>query len=92
MKYTLLDIIERVYAENETKDVKLDNKTLVKSIINIFKAKEDEANDSIEYTELFYLDYVNNYLSVDRMCEDYYISIELSNQLIRVGRMINNNK
>ena len=92
MKYTLLDIVERVYAENETKDVKLDNKTLVKSIINIFKAKEDEANDSIEYAELFYLDYVNNYLSVDRMCEDYYISIELSNQLIRVGRMINNNK
>ena len=92
MKYTLLDISERVYAENETKDVKLDNKTLVKSITNIFKAKEDEANDSIEYAELFYLDYVNNYLSVDRMCEDYYISIELSNQLIRVGRMINNNK
>ena len=92
MKYTLLDIIERVYAENETKEIKLDNKVLVKSITNIFKANEEGVNDSIEYAELFYLDYVNNYLCVDRMYEDYYISIELTNQLIRVGRMINNNK
>ena len=92
MKYTLLDIIERVYAENETLDNKLENNALSNAITNIFKANEEEVNDSIEYAELFYLDYVNNYLSVDRMCEDYYITIELTNQLIRVGRMINNNK
>ena len=99
MKLTLLDIIERAYDRNETKTLKLTNRQLILSIANVLNVDKEEVRENIEYTELFYLDYVNNYLSVDAMIEDYYITdtylktaSELANQFIKVGRLINNNK
>lgn len=99
MKLTLLDIIERAYDRNETKTLKLTNRQLILSIANVLNVDKEEVKENIEYTELFYLDYVNNYLSVDAMIEDYYITdtelktaSELANQFIKVGRLANNNK
>lgn len=99
MKLTLLDIIERAYDKNETKTLKLTNRQLILSIANVLNVDKEEVKDNIEYAELFYLDYVNNYLSVDAMIEDYYITdtdlktaSELTNQFIKVGRLVNNNK
>ena len=98
MKLTLLDIIERSYDKNETKTLKLTNRQLILSIANVLNVDKEEVKENIEYTELFYLDYVNNYLSVDAMIEDYYITdtelktaSELANQFIKVGRLANNN-
>ena len=53
--------------------------------------KEDN-KQSIEYAELFRLDYINNYLTLDRMCEDYYMSIHEANNWLNIGRYINNKK
>jgi len=57
-----------------------------------FNSPIDMVLDSMDYAELFYIDYINNYLTADRMCEDYYISIELCNEIIELGRLVNNNK
>ena len=99
MKLTLLDIIERAYNKNETKTLKLTNRQLILSIANVLNVDKEEVKENIEYAELFYLDYTNNYLSVDAMIEDYYITdaalktaSELANQFIKVGRLAINNK
>lgn len=99
MKLTLLDIIERAYDRNETKTLKLTNRQLILSIANVLNVDKEEVKENIVYAELFYLDYVNNYLSVDAMIEDYYMTDtelktanELANQSIKVGRLVNNNK
>ena len=99
MKLTLFDIIERAYDKNETKTLKLTNRQLILSIANVLNVDKEEVKENIEYAELFYLDYTNNYLSVDAMIEDYYINdtelktaSELANQFIKVGRSVNNNK
>lgn len=72
---------------------------MILSIANVLNVDKEEVKENIVYAELFYLDYVNNYLSVDAMIEDYYMTDtelktanELANQSIKVGRLVNNNK
>ena len=41
--------------------------------------------------QAFYLDWVNNYLTVDVMAQDYVLSLEETKELIDKGRELNNN-
>lgn len=45
---------------------------------------------TINATE-FFLDYVNNYLTVQAIADAYGISQETANRLINLGRIYNNN-
>lgn len=51
-----------------------------------------EAEEAIKRAEDFYLSYVNDYLAISRMAEDYNLSEIQTEQLINLGRCINNNK
>ena len=42
--------------------------------------------------EAFYLDYVNNYLSVGNIALNHSMTIERANELIKQGRKVNQNK
>jgi hypothetical protein len=42
--------------------------------------------------EFMYLDYVNNFLTVERFAEYYDLTIEEANLIIDKGRIINNSK
>lgn len=46
-------------------------------------------NMVIECAKSFYLDYMNNYITLDRMCEDYYMSINEANNWLNIGRELN---
>jgi len=39
----------------------------------------------------FYLDYVNNYLTIDKMAEDYSLSTKETSELLDAGKALNNN-
>ena len=45
--------------------------------------------DIKEYAKLFHLDYMNNYLTLDRICEDYYIGHAEATNLLNIGRYLN---
>lgn len=45
--------------------------------------------DTKEYAKSFHLDYLNNYLTLDRMCEDYYMSITEATNWLNIGRYLN---
>ena len=40
----------------------------------------------------FYLDYFNNYMTVQAIADAYGISIDTANKLINLGRIYNNKK
>lgn len=40
---------------------------------------------------IFYLDYVNHYLTVEKLAEHYGMSIETTTKLIEVGKSLNEN-
>lgn len=42
--------------------------------------------------ELFYLDYFNNYLTVEKFAKDNNFTVLKANKLINLGRKINNSK
>ena len=42
-----------------------------------------------KYVEL-YLDYVNNFLTVERFAEYYNMSVDYANHVIEIGRKLNN--
>ena len=44
------------------------------------------------YVEALYLDYFNNYLTVEKFANDYEINVKLANKLIEKGRNINNER
>ena len=48
-----------------------------------------EINESLLKLELFYLDFFNNYLSVEKFAEFYGISEDKAVTLIDMGRIIN---
>ena len=54
------------------------------------KYMETLSNEAKEYAKLFYLDYINNYLTLDRMCEDYYISVNEANNWYIIGKELSN--
>lgn len=56
-----------------------------------YYSTRDEAQEAINEAQNFYLSYVNDYLSISRMSEDYSISELKAEQLINLGRLINNN-
>ena len=56
-----------------------------------YYSTRDEAQEAINEAQNFYLSYVNDYLSISRMSEDYNISELKAEQLINLGRLINNN-
>ena len=43
-------------------------------------------------TEAFFLDYVNNFLTVAKIAEHYNISEDMATQIIELGKEINNSK
>jgi hypothetical protein len=45
-----------------------------------------------EFAHQFYLDYVNNYLTVAKIAEHHVISVELAESLIKHGKAINEAK
>ncbi len=44
------------------------------------------------YIEALYLDYFNNYLTVEKFANDYNIHVELANKVIQKGRQINHER
>ena len=48
-----------------------------------------EVNNALKELELFYLDWFNNYLSVEKFAEFYGISENKAVTLIDMGRIIN---
>ena len=42
-----------------------------------------------DYVEALYLDYFNNYLTVEKFANDYDFNIELANKIINNGRELN---
>ena len=48
-----------------------------------------EVNNALKELELFYLDWFNNYLSVEKFAEFYGISEDKAVTLIDMGRVIN---
>ena len=42
--------------------------------------------------EKMYLDYVNNFLTVERFAEYYSISVKEANDIINLGRILNHSK
>ena len=56
-----------------------------------YYSTRDEAQEAINKAQNFYLSYVNDYLSISRMSEDYNISELKAEQLIDIGKLINNN-
>ena len=49
-----------------------------------------EVNEALKKLELFYLDFFNNYLSVEKFAEFYGITENKAVTLIDMGRVINN--
>ena len=49
-----------------------------------------EVNNALKELELFYLDWFNNYLSVEKLAEFYGITENKAVTLIDMGRVINN--
>ena len=45
----------------------------------------------LSYQE-FFLDYINNFLTVERFAEYYGLTIKQANNIIIIGRTINNKK
>jgi len=43
-----------------------------------------------DYIEMLYLDYFNNYLTVEKFASDYGMPIEDAIEVIETGRQINN--
>ena len=46
----------------------------------------------ISKAEDLYLEYFNDYLSVERFAEDYAISVEMAKCILKLGKLINNEK
>lgn len=44
------------------------------------------------YYEEMYLDYFNNFLTVERFAEHYDIDVETANKIIESGRIVNHNR
>ena len=51
-----------------------------------------EIMDIVEFCESFYLDYVNNYLTMDAIASAYHIPAVLASHILEYGRTIHYNK
>ena len=98
MKLTLTDILLKVYKANKEK---LPNNILKISVNNTFKNDfkpydgcenlNDAINQTLQFAELFYLDYVNNYTHVENMADDYSLKHEDAIKYYELGKLYNNN-
>lgn len=49
--------------------------------------------DSIKYTcEEFYIEYFNNFLSIERFANYYDMDLEFAKAILNIGRIINNKR
>lgn len=62
------------------------NDKIQKAIINSKHENEDIANASLEYLGFVYVDYFNNFLSVDGFADYYGISTLLAENALKIGR------
>jgi hypothetical protein len=49
-------------------------------------------HDLVTIAEDFYLDYVNNYLTIDAIADHYHITAILASHIIEFGRFVNHNR
>lgn len=54
-----------------------------------FQQLQKRRKEKNKYFETMYLDYFNNYLTVDKFADCYNITISKANQIIDKGRQIN---
>lgn len=54
-----------------------------------FQQLQKRRKEKNKYFETMYLDYFNNYLTVDKFADCYNITISKANQIINKGRQIN---
>ena len=45
-----------------------------------------------DYIEALYLDYFNNYMTVEKFADDYDMHVELAHKVIQKGRQINHER
>lgn len=60
-----------------------------------YKSKEEIKEDLKKiflFSEKFYLDWINNYITVDKIIEDYNLEFTIGNDLLNIGRKYNNNQ
>ena len=98
---TLTDILISTYTVNRDNKIQLDNKTLILSIDNTFGSDYrpldcyvnfiDAITQTLEFSELFYIDWMNNYFTVDAMLDDYNLDITSANKYLELGRLYNHN-
>ena len=62
-----------------------------KNIAILFDSREDAIKWSSKAEE-FYIKYINDYLTIDRIAEDYNISNTLAENIINIGKYINNKR
>ena len=52
----------------------------------------DEGIEYMKYINDIYLDYVNNYLTIEKFANDYACEYETARKFIYIGGVINNSK
>lgn len=57
-----------------------------------FQQLQKRRKEKNKYFESMYLDYFNNYLTVDKFADCYNITISKANQIINKGRQINHSR
>ena len=96
---TLTQTLIKLFERNETNEIKLSNDVLIISFEEAFKDgfldKELTPNELITGTlkccESFYIDYLNNYITYERISEDYSVSLKDCEDFIKLGRLYNHN-
>lgn len=56
--------------------------------MNLFKAKKD----LLESCEAFYIEYTNEFLTVERFAEYYELNVKVAQAIIDIGREINDRR
>lgn len=65
---------------------------VAKANARLAQTESERINELRANPEHFYLNYLNNYLTVQRIADDYGIALELALELIKKGREIQNGK
>jgi len=63
---------------------------LIETTIDNYNTTVSGDNKSGVFLEDLFLDYFNNFLTVDRFAEYYGLDAKIANEVIYLGRMINN--
>jgi|WetSurMetagenome_2_1015567.scaffolds.fasta_scaffold585408_2 hypothetical protein len=64
----------------------------VKEAEQYLKDRKNPYPQTEDYAELFYIDYINNFLTIKQMSEAYYMSRTEATNWIKIGKIINNKK